>query len=195
MTAKDALEHRRSIGRCESSALLESATDDVGVTALAAASGLTVSTTHRLLKALAAAGLVAQDRDTERYHLGAGLIALGRRAEARLGLDRWHGALLQPRRRDRRVGEPRHTSRQRGADCRSCAVRAAVAVRRRHRCPGADPRLGNGQDVPGAVRRSGRRGRRPRRIAALHGSNPHRFRRPRRRTGADPPPRLVAQRR
>ena len=34
----------------------------VGVTALAAASGLTVSTTHRLLKALAAAGLVAQDR-------------------------------------------------------------------------------------------------------------------------------------
>jgi IclR family acetate operon transcriptional repressor len=73
--------------------LLESASDDLGVTALAAASGLTVSTTHRLLKALATAGLVAQDRDTERYHLGAGLIALGRRAEARLGLDRWHGAL------------------------------------------------------------------------------------------------------
>ena len=75
--------------------LLESASDDLGVTALAAASGLTVSTTHRLLKALAAAGLVAQDRETERYHLGAGLVALGRRAEARLGLHRWHGALLR----------------------------------------------------------------------------------------------------
>jgi DNA-binding IclR family transcriptional regulator len=73
--------------------LLESAQDDLGVTALAAASGLTVSTTHRLLKALAAAGLVTQDSDTERYHLGVGLIALGRRAEARLGLNRWHEAL------------------------------------------------------------------------------------------------------
>jgi IclR family acetate operon transcriptional repressor len=76
-------------------ALLESAPDDVGVTGLAAASGLSVSTTHRLVRALATAGLVAQDRQTERYHLGAGLIALGRRAEARLGLDRWHGQLLR----------------------------------------------------------------------------------------------------
>jgi IclR family transcriptional regulator, acetate operon repressor len=74
--------------------LLESASDDLGVTALATASGLTVSTTHRLLKALAAAGLVTQDRDTERYHLGAGLVSLGRRAEARLGLHRWHGVLI-----------------------------------------------------------------------------------------------------
>jgi len=74
-------------------ALLESAGEDVGVTALASASGLTVSTTHRLLRALAAAGLVAQDSETERYHLGAGLISLGRRAEARLGLQRWHGEL------------------------------------------------------------------------------------------------------
>ena len=73
--------------------VLESAREDLGVTALATASGLTVSTTHRLLKALASAGLVAQDRDTERYHLGVGLIALGRRAEARLGLHRWHDAL------------------------------------------------------------------------------------------------------
>jgi IclR family transcriptional regulator, acetate operon repressor len=74
--------------------LLESAPEDLGVTSLAAASGLTVSTTHRLLKALAAAGLVAQDRVTERYHLGAGLVSLGRRAEERLELDRWHSALL-----------------------------------------------------------------------------------------------------
>ena len=75
--------------------LLESTSDDLGVTALAAASGLTVSTTHRLLKALAAADLVAQDPGTERYHLGVGLVALGRRAEGRLGLHRWHEALEQ----------------------------------------------------------------------------------------------------
>ena len=74
-------------------AVLQAADEDLGVTALAAASGLTVSTTHRLLKALTTAGFVAQDRGTERYHLGAGLIALGRRAEARLGLDRWHEQL------------------------------------------------------------------------------------------------------
>jgi DNA-binding IclR family transcriptional regulator len=73
--------------------VLESTPDDLGVTALAGACGLTVSTTHRLLKALSAAGLVAQDPATERYHLGVGLIALGRRAEARLGLHRWHDAL------------------------------------------------------------------------------------------------------
>jgi IclR family acetate operon transcriptional repressor len=75
--------------------LLELSPDDLGVTALAAASGLTVSTTHRLLKALSVAGLVAQDRATERYHLGPALVALGRRAEARLGLHRWHDALLR----------------------------------------------------------------------------------------------------
>jgi IclR family acetate operon transcriptional repressor len=73
--------------------LLETASGDVGVTALAAAAGLTVSTTHRLLHALAAGGLVGQDRDTERYHLGPRLIALGRGAEARLGLTRWHAEL------------------------------------------------------------------------------------------------------
>jgi DNA-binding IclR family transcriptional regulator len=68
---------------------------DLGITAIAAAAGLSVSTSHRLVKALCAAGLVAQDEATERYHLGAELIALGRRAEARLGLDRWHGLLEQ----------------------------------------------------------------------------------------------------
>jgi IclR family acetate operon transcriptional repressor len=73
--------------------LLEAEAGDVGVTALAGAARLSVSTTHRLVHALAAAGLVAQDPDTERYHLGPRLIALGRRAEARFGLARWHGEL------------------------------------------------------------------------------------------------------
>ena len=41
------------------------------------APALSVSTAHRLLQALRADGLVAQDPRTERYHLGAGLVALG----------------------------------------------------------------------------------------------------------------------
>jgi IclR family acetate operon transcriptional repressor len=73
--------------------LLEGGRGDLGLTALAGAAGLTVSTTHRLLHALMAAGFVGQDRDTERYHLGPRLIALGRGAESRLGLTRWHAEL------------------------------------------------------------------------------------------------------
>jgi IclR family transcriptional regulator, acetate operon repressor len=62
--------------------------DDIGVSELAARTGLSVSTTHRLVQALRTAGLVAQDERSERYHLGPGAVALGRRAEARLGFDR-----------------------------------------------------------------------------------------------------------
>jgi DNA-binding IclR family transcriptional regulator len=62
--------------------------DDVGVSEIAARTGLSVSTAHRLIQALRAAGIVAQDERTERYHLGPGAVALGRRAEARLGYDR-----------------------------------------------------------------------------------------------------------
>lgn len=61
---------------------------DLGVTDVAARSGLSVSTAHRLMRALHDAGLLAQDGRTERYHLGAVLVALGRRAEAHLGFDR-----------------------------------------------------------------------------------------------------------
>jgi DNA-binding IclR family transcriptional regulator len=61
--------------------------DDLGVTDVATRTGLSVSTTHRLLQALRRDGLVAQDPRTERYHLGPALIALGRRAEARLPFD------------------------------------------------------------------------------------------------------------
>jgi IclR family transcriptional regulator, acetate operon repressor len=64
------------------------ASGDVGVSEIAIRTGLSVSTAHRLVQALRAAGIVAQDEQTERYHLGPGAVALGRRAEARLGYDR-----------------------------------------------------------------------------------------------------------
>ena len=73
--------------------VFEAADGDLGITALASACGLTISTTHRLVKALTMAGLVAQDPGTERYHLGASLVTLGRRAESRLGIDRWTAVL------------------------------------------------------------------------------------------------------
>lgn len=40
------------------------------------------------MKALHAAGMLGQDERTERYHLGAIAVAMGRRGEERLGLDR-----------------------------------------------------------------------------------------------------------
>jgi len=73
--------------------VFEAAGGDLGITALASAGGLSISTTHRLVRALTAAGLVAQDPVTERYHLGASLVTLGRRAESRLGIDRWTAVL------------------------------------------------------------------------------------------------------
>jgi IclR family acetate operon transcriptional repressor len=63
---------------------LAASDDDLGVTDVATRTGLSVSTAHRLLQALRTDGLVAQDRRTDRYHLGPGFVALGRRAEARL---------------------------------------------------------------------------------------------------------------
>jgi len=69
--------------------VFEAADGDLGITALASACDLSISTTHRLVKALTTAGLVTQDPATERYHLGASLVTLGRRAESRLGIDRW----------------------------------------------------------------------------------------------------------
>ena len=64
------------------------ASGDLGVSEIAARTGLSVSTAHRLVQALRVAGIVAQDEQSERYHLGPGAVALGRRAEARLGYDR-----------------------------------------------------------------------------------------------------------
>jgi DNA-binding IclR family transcriptional regulator len=59
---------------------------DLGVTSIAAATGLTVSTTHRLVQALRHEGVLVQDPGSERYRLGPVLVVLGRLAERRLGL-------------------------------------------------------------------------------------------------------------
>ena len=75
-------------GRWPCSTASSAADDDLGVSDVAARTGLSNSTAHRLLQALRGDGLVAQDARTDRYHLGPGLVALGRRAEARVRFDR-----------------------------------------------------------------------------------------------------------
>lgn len=60
---------------------------ELGVSEIAARTGLTVSTSHRLVRALCDAGLLVQNPATERYQLGPTLIVLGHQAEARLGFD------------------------------------------------------------------------------------------------------------
>lgn len=67
---------------------IEAAGSDIGVSDIAQRTNLTVSTAHRLTRALCEAGLVSQDPRTERYQLGPALVILGRRAEERLGYSR-----------------------------------------------------------------------------------------------------------
>lgn len=64
---------------------IESAGDSLSVTELAQQTGLTVSTAHRLARALTDAGLLSQEARSERYQLGPSLVVLGRKAEERLG--------------------------------------------------------------------------------------------------------------
>ena len=64
---------------------LERSSSDMTVSDVAAGVGLTVSTTHRLVRTLVGAELVAQDEATERYHLGPGAVLLGKAAMDRLG--------------------------------------------------------------------------------------------------------------
>lgn len=66
----------------------EETTADLGVTELAKRAGLTVSTAHRLTRALCGAGLLRQEPRNERYQLGPALVVLGRRAEEQLGYAR-----------------------------------------------------------------------------------------------------------
>ncbi len=66
----------------------EQAPGSLGVSEIAVTTGLSVSTAHRLVRALCAGGLLTQDARTERYQLGPVLVVLGRRAEDQLGYAR-----------------------------------------------------------------------------------------------------------
>ncbi len=67
--------------------VLRDAQEDVGVTEIARGLGLNASTTHRILKALVAAGYVAQNAQSERYRLGREAFLLGQAARRTLGLE------------------------------------------------------------------------------------------------------------
>ncbi|RRO18309.1 IclR family transcriptional regulator [Saccharopolyspora rhizosphaerae] len=62
-------------------------------TAVATQLGLTVSTAHRIMRALHAADMLAQDPATERYFLGATAAILGRLALERMGTTVMHPVL------------------------------------------------------------------------------------------------------
>ncbi|WP_084210622.1 IclR family transcriptional regulator [Pseudonocardia acaciae] len=67
--------------------VLRDADGEVGVTEIARAVGLNTSTTHRIVRALAGAGFVAQNARTERYRLGREAFLLGSAAGRTLGFD------------------------------------------------------------------------------------------------------------
>lgn len=59
---------------------------DLGIADLAHRLSLSASTVHRIVRALVAEGYLAQNTETERYHLGRGAVLLGQAANRRLGL-------------------------------------------------------------------------------------------------------------
>jgi IclR family acetate operon transcriptional repressor len=67
--------------------VLRDASGDVGVTEIAKELGLHISTTHRAVRALVAAGYVVQNAQSERYRLGLEAFLLGRAAGETLGFD------------------------------------------------------------------------------------------------------------
>ena len=62
--------------------------EDLGVSEIGLRLGLSVSTVHRIVRALASEGYLAQNEDTERYYLGRASVLLGQAANRRLGLHR-----------------------------------------------------------------------------------------------------------
>lgn len=85
----DARSGAQSVGRALSVLhAFVTAGEDLGVSEIAQATGLSVSTAHRLTRALCAGGLLTQDLRSERYQLGPLLVVLGRLAEERLGYGR-----------------------------------------------------------------------------------------------------------
>lgn len=60
---------------------------DLGVVQLAERLGLTLSTTHRIARALVAEGYLAQDEGRERYRLGPQSLLLGQAAQRAMGIE------------------------------------------------------------------------------------------------------------
>jgi IclR family acetate operon transcriptional repressor len=60
---------------------------EVGVTEIARRLGLSVSTAHRIVRALVAADYLAQNPTTDRYYLGRSAMLLGQAAQRAVGLD------------------------------------------------------------------------------------------------------------
>jgi DNA-binding IclR family transcriptional regulator len=80
-TGAQAIERAIGVLRC-----FETATD-LGITEIARKLGLSISTAHRVTKALTEGGLLAQDPKTERYQLGPTLVVLGDKAARGLGYE------------------------------------------------------------------------------------------------------------
>ncbi len=60
-------------------------TDELGISEISRRTSLTVSTAHRIVKALCSEHFMEQDRDNERYRLGPSIAILGQRAMRNLG--------------------------------------------------------------------------------------------------------------
>ena len=60
---------------------------ELGVVQLAERLGLTLSTAHRIARALVAEGYLAQEQGHERYHLGTQSLLLGQAAQRAMGMD------------------------------------------------------------------------------------------------------------
>lgn len=81
-TGAQAVERAMAILRC-----FDDGEDDLGISEIAARTGLRVSTAHRIVRALCGGGFMDQDRRTDRYRLGRTLVLLGQQAAFQLGLE------------------------------------------------------------------------------------------------------------
>lgn len=81
-TGAQAIERALGVLRC-----YESGASDLGITDIAKLTGLSVSTAHRVTRALTDGGMLVQDPRTERYQLGPTLVVLGRKAAHGLGYE------------------------------------------------------------------------------------------------------------
>ena len=81
-TGAQAVERAMAILRC-----FDEGDDDLGISEIAARTGLRVSTAHRIVRALCGDGFMDQDRRSDRYRLGRTLVLLGQQAASQLGLE------------------------------------------------------------------------------------------------------------